>query len=513
MKRILEVGRNCWTVAESQHSGVIIDGRAYFRTFVEVARRARRFLLLCGWQFDSEVRLLRGADARGRGEVRLLPFLDGLCRDNPDLRVYLLAWDYSLLFSLEREWLQEQVFNWGSGRRVQFRFDKHPALGASHHQKFVVADGQVALLGSGDICDHRWDDRRHLPAHPERTDCDDDAYGPYHEVYTLQVGPVAARLTQIFSERWEAVEGAPPVLVTPASTAASTTATDRDDCFVLPARAVALSRTLSAPVAPGGREVEEIRHLLVDAISAARELIYLENQYFSAVAVADALRERLERPSPRLEVVIVLPDRPRSVTAEVALGIAQEKLLASLQAEARAHGHRLGVYYPATPTGTGPPTPVYVHSKLLLVDDRFLTVGSANTTNRSMGLDTELNVAWEYPACGGLELRDALQDLRVDLLAEHTGLAAEEHAAALGRTSGLIEVLDRVCDDPRGRLQRHPLEAVPSPGSSPEAFQLDPERPLLDTALEELLDVAPDGLFARGISALRRWLRGRRPRA
>ncbi len=36
-----------------------------------------------------------------------------------------------------------------------------------------------------------------------------------------------------------------------------------------------------------------------------------------------------------------------------------------------------------------------VHSKVMIVDDGFLRVGSANLNNRSMGADTECDLAFE----------------------------------------------------------------------------------------------------------------------
>ena len=77
------------------------------------------------------------------------------------------------------------------------------------------------------------------------------------------------------------------------------------------------------------------------------------------------------------------------------MGFLQGKLLRALVDIARATRHALGVYYATAPSADGGRDPVYIHSKAMIVDDRFFTVGSANTTNRSMGLDTELNVAWE----------------------------------------------------------------------------------------------------------------------
>src|SRR3546814_14655444 len=52
------------------------------------------------------------------------------------------------------------------------------------------------------------------------------------------------------------------------------------------------------------------------------------------------------------------------------------------------HGDRLKVYYPRTAKREA----IYVHAKTAVVDDRMIRVGSVNTNNRSMGLDSESDV-------------------------------------------------------------------------------------------------------------------------
>ena len=96
---------------------------------------------MSGWQFDSGVLLLRGSDAPPGAEVRFLPFLNSLCEANPDLHVYILAWDFHVVLALEREWMQRVYFDWMTNPRFRFLFDNCPAPGGSHHQKFVVVDG------------------------------------------------------------------------------------------------------------------------------------------------------------------------------------------------------------------------------------------------------------------------------------------------------------------------------------------------------------------------------------
>src|SRR3954454_19599289 len=79
---------------------------------------------------------------------------------------------------------------------------------------------------------------------------------------------------------------------------------------------------------------------------------------------------------------------------------------------------------------------VMVHSKVMVVDDVLLRVGSANLNNRSLGLDTECDLAFEARTP---EHRQTIARLRNGLLGHHCGVTAEEVAATLARTGSLIE--------------------------------------------------------------------------
>jgi phosphatidylserine/phosphatidylglycerophosphate/cardiolipin synthase-like enzyme len=496
MKRILEPTRNCWRVEEVRESGLLVDGCSYFRAFHTMARQAQHYIVLSGWQFDSEVRLLRGPGAPIGEEAQLLPFLNGLCEENPGLSIYVLAWDFNWLYATEREWLQRIIFHHTTSARLHFRFDKHRALWASHHQKFAVIDGRVAFVGGVDLCDNRWDDRRHTLYNPERVNSGGEPYGPYHEVHSFHVGPLAECLSELFCERWRRAAGEALALPAPLEPAWADLPLD----YPLGAGAVAVSRTQCGVVSNGSGPVQEIRRLYEDAIDAAERLLYFENQFLSSRAICEALQRRMRRRDrPRLEIVFVLPAHPGQRKEGLAMGALQSQVLDALRRVAGEEGHALGAYFTSDVTLEGRRIPVYIHSKLLIVDDRFLTLGSANTTNRSMGLDTELNVSWE----GEGELADAIRAVRVGLIAEHTG------GWPVGQTfepPGLVRFLDARAAERESRLQR--LHIEPPATDWRGALHFDPERPLLEEAKEALRSDVHRGLFAKGISALRRWMGG-----
>lgn len=498
---ILKPGINCMGIYAADASGAIVDAADYYRWVYHAARGARRYLLFTGWQFDTEVRLLRGDDREGvAGEVRFLHFLEHLCRERPELQIYILAWDFSLWFSLEREWFQHIIFNWTTNERIHFRFDNRHAFGATHHQKLVVVDGLLAFVGGMDICSDRWDDRRHLPHNPERHDTN-GPFGSYHDIQSYHTGPVVRELTEIFLQRWLNA-GGEPLCLEPAE---GTVHLDHRAALPLAATQVAISRTQALNFTPHQNEILEIRTLYMDAIVAANRLIYLENQYFSSRAIFESLIARMtDQDRSRLQIVMILPDR-LPFAEELFLGRTQMKMVRTLRQIAREHGHRLGIYS-STCQIDGTRRMTFIHSKLLLVDDRFLSIGSANITNRSMGLDTELNVSWEDESGGAGSMGNSIRRLRGTLLAEHAGLLGSDREKSFEEKERLVDYLDRLAADPAIRLNRY--ESDPALENTPFGDALDPISCMVDPTEPDFeeLNTSRTGTFARGIHQLSQWV-------
>lgn len=450
MSRILDAG-NHWCEVDASRVGLLIDGDDYYRAVYEAGQLATRYLLLAGWQFDTDACLLRGAEAEGAPlPVTLAKYLGALCERRPELRVFILAWDFHAVFALEREWMQGLRFSWLTSDRVQFAFDAHHADGASHHQKFVVVDGQLAFLGGLDLCDHRWDDRQHRIPNPLRVSRG-EPHQPFHDVQAYLVGAEpAGKLTELFAARWAAAGGAP--LALPATPTPAFADFQPHGAVPLAAGRVALSRVDPFGAPDGARDCREVFRLTLAAIRAAQRLIYVETQYFSSSEIAAALVARLrDEPSPALDIVLVLNEHAETFKEEVAVGLAQAKVIRELRAAAVGTPHRLGIYYtvPRLEPEREPERGTYIHSKLLIVDDRFLTIGSANWTNRSTYLDTELNLALEA-ASSEEPLAASIAFARCSLLAEHLGVSK------LDERESVVSALDQRAQDPRARLRLHP---------------------------------------------------------
>ena len=125
---ILAEGRNCWKVARADRASFVIDAGAYFAAFREAVSRARRSVMIIGWDVDSRVRLVPRAGELDTAPLELLPFLNHVLEHRPELRVFVLVWDFSVIYTLERELLPSYRFAWKGHPRLTFR-GRRPSLG------------------------------------------------------------------------------------------------------------------------------------------------------------------------------------------------------------------------------------------------------------------------------------------------------------------------------------------------------------------------------------------------
>jgi len=454
-----------------------VDGEAYFAALHQALGRARHQVLLLAWDIDSQVALLRGERASGHRCVTLEERLSEVLEAETGLRVYLLDWDFSVIYALEREWIPVFRLPWKRRRRLAFESDGELPAGASHHQKVVVIDDAVAFCGGLDLTHSRWDTSEHLPSHPDRRMSDGTPYGPFHDVQAIVAGETAAALGELARRRWLRATGrrldAPPGSDWRARWPSSVQA-DLEDV------PVAIARTAAAHA--DFPERREVQSAFLDQIRSARRYLYFENQYLTSDAVVTALCERL-RESEGPEVVIIVPREASGWLEETTMGEGRDRSAARLRA-ADVHG-RLRILCPMTSMDGGERRFVNVHAKVLIADDRWIRVGSANLSNRSMTLDTECDLIFDADGRGG-----AARRLLARLLGEHTGRGTEAAAESLARECGLVTVVDELRGD-GGRL-----DALPARDSSdfltPVLGIADPERPLEPEALSRLFGSADE---------------------
>ena len=459
MAGILREGRNCCCITNASCVAFLIDGERYFRAFSDAVAAADETILITGWDIDSRTPLAGGHSAP------LWAFLDDQIRRKPALEAYLLSWDFSWLFALEREPFPAFKLGWRTHRRLHFRLDGRHPIGGSHHQKIIVVDDALAITGGLDLTIQRYDTRAHDAHDARRVGPTGKPYGPFHDVGIAVAGAAAERLGDLVRTRWQRVTG-----VLPPAPARRLPPWPAGLPPVLRDVSVAISRTEGAY---GERPaVTEIRELYIDALDAARDCVYIENQYLTALAISDALAALLQRPHPP-EVVIVLPRTVKGWLQWRTMGVMRARLIARLRAS--DHAQRLHFYWPTRAGLTD--DVIRVHSKVLIVDEAFVTVGSANLNNRSMGLDSECNVSLE--ASGDARVARAIDHLRCDLLGEHLGLTAEEVRARRAHTDSWAALI-AACRSHDRHLE--PLadeeQALPT-----EPLFADPERPIEAQAL------------------------------
>jgi phosphatidylserine/phosphatidylglycerophosphate/cardiolipin synthase-like enzyme len=234
---------------------------------------------------------------------------------------------------------------------------------------------------------------------------------------------------------------------------------------------VGIARTSAAHRGHG--EIREVEALTLDALAAARESVYIESQYLTSAAVCDGLLELLQRPAAP-DVVIVVRKTTEGLLQRLAMGGNRTRLLRRLTAADR--GDRLRVYYPVVRDAEQREYEIFVHSKVLAVDDWFLRVGSSNLNNRSMGVDSECDVAVEADDAAA---RHGVRRVVVELLAEHLGRSPEHVARVLKPGRSLIDVIARLNCGPRKRLVRLDVDGRGPHHPIPWMAFADPARPLL----------------------------------
>lgn len=487
----------CWRVERARRAACLIDAAAYFGALRAALLEARRQVIVVGWDVDGRTGLVGEVEPDDGGPHTLREFLGWLVERRPDLHVHILLWDYTLLYALDREPLPKVTLGWTTPERVHLHLDDRLPMEASHHEKIVVIDDAVAFCGGMDLSVRRWDTPEHDPADARRRDPAGESYPPVHDAQMMVDGPAARALGDLARQRWQRATGrrlaaAPPGTV-PWPAAVEPLLRD------VP---VGISRT--RPALRRDRAAHEIRDLYRAAIAAAERFIVIENQYLTADAVAEALAERLAA-NPRLEVLLIGPRTAMDWLEQSTMGVARATFMARLAATGA--GDRVRLVAPMIRSagdgkGGGEEQDVKVHSKLMVVDDRLLTIGSANIANRSMGLDTETNLTLEAE---GDEHVAAIARLRRGLLAEHLGCDGELLARVEAEHGGsvLAAVAALSGRNPARRLMTvEPGETAESQGVALLNRIGDPEEPIdIEDFLAEQVPEPPVGARRRPLTA------------
>jgi phosphatidylserine/phosphatidylglycerophosphate/cardiolipin synthase-like enzyme len=468
---ILKPGRNCWRVCAASRVAFMVDGAEYFRILRAALLEAETSILITGWDFDPNIRL----DPIDYPDESLGALLAALTDARPSLRVRILIWGFSTFYGANHQAAISFGEPWHAPLpRVDFAFDDAHPIGSSHHEKIVCIDDSAAFVGGIDLTAERWDTPEHDLMDPRRCEYDGKPYLPVHDLQMAVDGDAARAIGYLMRTRWQAATGEH---VDPAPRE-----NDPWPETLVPAirdTRVGIARTRAAyGEDPGTREVEALN---IDALRSARKTIYLETQYLTAQSVGDVLAMRLEEPDGP-EVVVVVTKESEGLVEQFAMGSNRDRLFRRLKAADR-HG-RFRAYYAVVPSPDGGTNAIGIHSKLVIVDDRFVRIGSSNLNNRSMGVDSECDIAIE--AIRETE-RDAIRALRDSLLAEHADVDVETLARAIEEKGSVLAALDAI---QTGGRRLHPCridvesgEDEPIPGTA----ILDPIEPINFAYIRQVL--------------------------
>jgi phosphatidylserine/phosphatidylglycerophosphate/cardiolipin synthase-like enzyme len=342
---------------------VLIDGAEAFPRIAEAIRNARSHVHLTGWHLASHFEIVRGEDPLAIG-----PLLAELA-ERVDVRVMVWAGSPVPLFHPTRKEVTAEVQRLTRETRIQAYRDprEHPVH--CHHEKTIVVDDEIAFVNGIDLTDQDGD-RFDTSDHGARRKLG------WHDVGVRIEGPVVADVAAHFAMRWREVAGETlPLALAPAPLSGPDTST------------VQVVRTVAEDMydaVPHGDF--RILEAYVRALRSAKDVVYLENQFLWSPEIVDILVDKLRRPpSDDFRVVILLPAKANN---------GQDDTRGQLAVLADADDHGNPHFLAATirsRTG-GRADPLYVHAKVGIVDDRWLTIGSANLNAHSLLNDTEMNV-------------------------------------------------------------------------------------------------------------------------
>jgi len=415
---------------------------------------------------------------------------------------------------------------------IQYRLDKncrsplHIAQGL--HQKCSVVDNEVAFVGGIDLTvDYggdfdRWDVSDHPFESELRATERGDSPHPWHDAHVMLTGAAVLDVERNLSERWDASAGRvqqriQPLRMQVRGIQGAINSGDRPQAYNLAAPEEAAPANAESPAAPGADNADAGRIQIIrtipaltyrfapggiygiaeayqQAVNQAERFIYLESQYLwpevyrgidtllwggrsaELEAFLDALGDALQR---GVAVGIILPDHPNCGRRFTDDGI--ERLRARA-ADADAAGRLLTLTLGADALNEEAPggmfyRPVYVHAKVGIVDDQWLTVGSANLNSRGFGGDAEMNISLADPRVAA--------EMRVALWMEHLQAALQEGEALRDVAAGFSALREQAEANfarvnARQAMQGHALPYITIAEGERRGVSVDPDHGWLD---------------------------------
>jgi phosphatidylserine/phosphatidylglycerophosphate/cardiolipin synthase-like enzyme len=323
----------------------LVDGAAALPQIARAIAGARSYVHLAGWYFSPSFL----AETAERVDVRLLSWAGAPLP----------------LFHPDRKEVRETFEALTGGTRIRYALDARERPMHCHHEKLVIVDGEIAFVGGIDLTTLQGD-RFDTSEHPAR-----GAFG-WHDVTARLRGPVVADVANHFALRWREVTGETlPAIDAPPEAGGVT---------------VQVLRTVPEKIYDAlPRGDFSLLEAYIAALRGAERFVYLESQFLWSPEVVAVLEQKLVGPPcDEFRLVVLLPAKPNN---------GQDDTRGQLGVLIDADGNA-GRFVACSlfQVGAWPPKPVYVHAKVGIVDDRWLTIGSANLNEHSLFNDTEMNV-------------------------------------------------------------------------------------------------------------------------
>jgi len=435
--RILQPGRNCLGVGTARRASVLVDAADYFVRLEASLRRARRSIVILGWDFDAGIRLRR--EGQEKDSLTLGDLLRTLVEEKPELEIRILIWSLSTIHAPGSTVPLLFGSPWQDHPRITLRLDNHNPIYGAHHQKIVLVDDSVAFVGGIDLTVDRWDTTEHIPDDERRLTPDGCAYGAVHDVQMAVDGEAAKEVRKVAASRWEAATAE----ALPVAASSDVWPPDLEPDF----RDVPVAVARTVPRRGIRRGVREIERLNIAALRAAQNSIYIETQYFADGRIGDLLAQSLAREKGP-EVIVLVPREGHGFLERWIMDGNRDRVVRRMKRADRFG--RLRALYPVV-ARPGGDCRIFIHAKVLIVDDKFLRIGSSNFNRRSTALDTECDLAIEAQDA---ETEDSIAGIRARLLGEHLGVEPELFAANFAKEGSLIGAIERLGTGFR-RLRRY----------------------------------------------------------
>ncbi len=338
---------------------ILIDGAEALPRIAEALRGASSHVHLTGWYLTAGFALER------QERPTILRNLLAELAERIDVRVLLWAGAPLPLFRPSRAQVRVLKRDLTEHTRIRCALDSKERPMHCHHEKTIVIDDRIAFVGGIDLTSEAGD-RYDTSDHPARSSVG------WHDASAVIEGPAVQDVADHFRLRWHEVTGEPLPPPQPPE----------------PVGDVRLQvvRTVPEKVYRGlARGDFGILESYGRALRSAQRLIYLENQFLWSSEIEAVLVDKLRRPPhPDFRLLVVLPAKPNKG------GDDTRGMLGELIEADDGNGRLLACSLYARSGNLF--DPIYVHAKIGIVDDEWLTIGSANLNEHSLFNDTEMNI-------------------------------------------------------------------------------------------------------------------------